>query len=108
MDPARESAATDAWPRRLTTLAVELAIVGAAWWYFGLVLPVGLALCGAVILSGVVPPRYESLASGAGLLGIAALAYFGYHQEKLAAVLGVIGVLMLIRGGLSLKRRAGG
>lgn len=89
---------------RVGTIAVELAIVGAAWWYFGLKWPVGAALCAAIVVSGVVPARFESLAYGAGLLGIASLAYFGYGQERLAIVLAVEGVLMLARGALTLRR----
>jgi xanthine/uracil permease len=62
------------------------------------------ALAGAVVLPLAFPARLEEIASAAAWLGLAAVAYFYFGSEMLAAIAGVIGVVSLMAGVAELKR----
>lgn len=83
---------------RLPMVLGELAVLGAAWWFLKLDPPLAGAIAGVIVLSVLVPERYDSLVTGVGMLGLAALVYFYYGSRPLAAVMGVVALVMLATG----------
>lgn len=100
MDSAHSSdqPARSSFARRLPMVLGELAVLGAAWWFMKLDPPLVGAIAGVIVLSVLVPERYDSLVTGVGMLGLASLVYFYYGARPLAAVLGVFALVMLATG----------
>lgn len=100
MDPANPAVppARTSFAGRLPLVLGELAVLGAAWWFLKLDPPLVGALAGVIALSVLVPERFDSLVTGVGMLGLAALVYFYYGARPLAAVLGVFALVMLATG----------
>ncbi len=93
---------------KLGMVAIELAILGAAWWYLGLHTYLVGSIAGVIITAGLVPRRFASLLSGVGLLGVAALVYFYFGAPQLAGLMAVAAVVIAILGLLRLKSARSG
>ncbi len=93
---------------RLGLAAVELAIIGALW-YFGFISDVIAAGLAAVFFfSALVPERWGTLVSGAALLVFASVLAILYPlpgDRRLGLAKAIIGVILLAAG--ALRMRAG-
>lgn len=89
---------------RLGLTVIELAVLGAAWWYLKLDNVMAGAIAAVIVISNVLPPRWGNLASGIGMLGLAALAQVHYRQTPVALVLGVFGAVTLLSWFTSLRK----
>lgn len=96
--PSHRNTDPDRLGRRLQLVALELAVLGAAWYLMGIYLYVVVAIAAVIIVGGVVPYRYGGVASGLGFLGLAAGAYFYVRFPQLAVLLAIVGVLRLAFG----------
>ncbi len=95
---------------RLVSTIISLGVVALIWYFLRLDPLFTGALAFVVVLGTLLPGAASSLAWGAGLLGLASLAYFyfGSAQTPLAAVLGVVGAGYLVMGIAQTLRRAKG
>lgn len=104
-DGAAAARGPDSWGSRLGVIAVELALLGAAWWYLGLDWVLVAVFAAVIIGSGLLPERWRMLGSGVGCLGLAALMYFHYMFAQMAALLGVFALVLISVGAVGLIRR---
>jgi hypothetical protein len=79
-------------------VALELALLGAAWYLLQLRLYVVAAFGAVIIAGGLAPYRLSGIAWGVGLLGLAAGAYFYVGHQTLAILLALFGVVSLASG----------
>lgn len=94
----------EGWRTRLTVVAIELAILALAWYFLGLVQVLVWSLAGLIIATGLFPSRYSMLASGVGFCAFAAELHLYFGATNLAALLGVVGVVMLCVGAIRLRQ----
>ncbi len=80
---------------RLGIAAIELVLVGVAWFVLKLDDLLAGAIAAVIVVATVVPGRLGTAASGLGMIGLAALVHFHYHNRPLAIVLLVFGVVTL-------------
>jgi hypothetical protein len=94
---------------RVISVAVQLAIIGGLWYAMGLVWQLVAVLAGAAVLPLLFPHRFERIASGIALLGVAAFFYFwgGSGYAKLAGLLALVGVGLIIYGAVKLRDMTG-
>lgn len=90
---------------RLGMVALELAVLGAAWYLLPLPRIAVGAIAAVIIVGGIVPYRYGGIVSGIGLLGLAAGAYFYVQPANLAILLAIFGLISLAMGIPRLKGR---
>ena len=95
----------DSWSSRLTVIAVELVMLGAAWWYLGLDWVLVAVFAAVIIGSGLLPERWRMLGSGIGCLCLAALMYVHYAFTQMAALLGVFALSLISLGAVGLLRK---
>lgn len=84
---------------RLGLIAIELAIIAAAWYYLGLphVLAAGFAVI--LVVSGILPDRWSALVGGVMLLAGAAAIWVGYPGNRnMAMFIAALGVVFAIVG----------
>ncbi|GMV24053.1 MAG: hypothetical protein AMXMBFR58_00840 [Phycisphaerae bacterium] len=89
---------------RYVAMTVELAIIGAAWYFLKLDAYLVAVLVGLVIASAFVPRRYSALASGLGFLALALFVWLYAGNAVVGGVLGVFGALLVVSGAAALKR----
>lgn len=77
----------------LPTITIGLVILGAAWYFYGLYLPVVGGILACILISPAFPPRFAWLASLLGYGGLAAICYFLYSNTQLAMLLCVVAVV---------------
>jgi hypothetical protein len=82
-----------AFKDRIRFAVIELMVLAAAWYFLKLDPPLVGALAVVFIVSAVVPGRWGIVASGVGMLGVAALVEFYYGFRPLAIVLVIFGLL---------------
>jgi hypothetical protein len=75
---------------RLGALALELAVLGVAWWLLKFPLPFLIGVGAVIAIHNIVPERYSSAAMGASLLGFAGVLWLGYGLERIPAVIGLL------------------
>lgn len=98
--------------RRFGVVAGEILILVGIWlaldYVFGIVYDWRLvaAVGGVIVLGGIVPERLGPLATGLGLLGVAALEFFYYGNLPLAALLGVAAAFYILSGVGRLRSRS--
>lgn len=85
---------------RLVSTIISLVVVALIWYFLKLDPLFTGALALVVVVGTLLPGAAGSIAWGAGLLGLAALAYFHYGsvQTPLTVVLGVVGTAYLAMG----------
>ncbi len=78
------------------SLALMLVLLGAATYFKGLKWPlvVGFGVC--IIMGPAWPPKWSWLGTLLGMLGLAALAYFKYSNQQIAAIFAVMGVIFAV------------
>jgi len=88
-----------ALPGQLLRAGLYLVVLVAAH-FFWLHLKPGILWTLVAVIAGAafVPPRFSELASAAGFLIVAGVAYFNYGQTAVAALCAVFGVITLISG----------
>ncbi len=88
----------------LPTIGIGLVILGAAWYFFGLYLPVvgGILVC--ILVSPAFPPKFAWLSSLLGYGGLAAICYFVYNNTQFAMLLCVVAVVFAASSFLSKGR----
>lgn len=97
----------EALPGQLGRAGLYLAVLFAAHFLLLHLRPGILwTLVAVIAVSAFVPPRFNELASAAGFLIVAGVAYFSYGQALVAAVCAVFGVLSLATGVRDLSRGA--
>ncbi len=91
---------TATFKARLGSTALSLVVVGLIWYFLKLDTLFTGALALVVVVGTLLPGAAGSLAWGAGLLGLSALACFHYGsvQTPLTVVLGVVGAAYLAMG----------
>jgi len=80
---------------RLGLAAIELVLVGVAWYVLKLDDLLAGAIAAVIVVSALLPGRWGVLASGLGMVGLAGLAEFHYGHRPLAIVLLVFGLVTL-------------
>jgi hypothetical protein len=88
-------------------LAFGLVIIGLLWFVMGLHEYLVAALAVATIASTIVGGAAGTLIWGVGLLGVGALAWLHFGNERLGIVVAVIGVIYLALGAAQVKKRSG-
>lgn len=92
----------DTLRQRLGTIAIELLLLAAVYYFLIRLKPLLLgAIVAVIVVTGLLPGRWGQLASGVGWLGLAALVFFNYGHAPLAIVLALFGIVSL---GLGLAR----
>lgn len=89
---------------RLGLAAIELALVGVAWYVLKLDDLLAGAIAAVILVSAALPGRWGVLASGLGMIGLAGLAQFHYGHGPLAIVLLVFGLVTLTGWTSKLRR----
>jgi hypothetical protein len=93
---ARRSTIASRYKAEAGSLALMLVLLGAATYFLGLKWPlvVGFAVC--IIMGPAWPPKWSWLGTLLGMLGLAALAYFKYSNQQVAALFAVMGVIFAV------------
>src|SRR4051812_40606318 len=84
------------WGQRIGTIAVGLAILGAAWWYLKLDYVITVVIAALIVVSGALPPLIGAFVSAAGWFVVAAVLYFYYGYRQLPGLIAVLGVIFLV------------
>lgn len=93
-----------ALPGQLLRMAIYLAVLGAAhWFWLGLKPPILWTLVGVIVACAFVPARFAPFASGAGFLIVGGVAYFVYAHALVGALCAFFGCLSLFDGYRALK-----
>lgn len=88
---------------RAMSLAIELVIIGAAWYFLKLNGYLVAVLAGLAVASVLVPRRYSTLATGMGMCGVGAFFWLYAGSTMVAGLLAVAGLVITIGGLVSLK-----
>ena len=80
---------------RLPKIGLELLILALAWYFLGIALPIVGVLAAIIIVANLTPAPWDRPVFGLGLIGLAALAYFHYHQHPFAYLMAAIGAIMI-------------
>ncbi|MCE7974343.1 MAG: hypothetical protein DYG92_08495 [Leptolyngbya sp. PLA1] len=97
-----------ALPGQLARMALYLGLIALLHLTGLLVLSPVLrwTLVGVIVASALVPPRFSSLASGLGFLGVGGVAYFHYGSTLVGVICGVLGAWSLTEAFRALRPRA--
>lgn len=95
-----------ALPGQLLRAALYLGVIALLHFthWFILAPAIRWTLVAIIIVGAFVPPRFSELASGTGMLIVAAVAYFYYGSTGVAAICGIFGAITLAMGFRSLTR----
>lgn len=95
VETATRSQAADPISRRLGVIALELALLGAVWSILKLDEVLALAIAAVIVAAGLLPAAWSGIASGVGMLALAALAWLYYGAAPVALVLAIFGAVSL-------------
>lgn len=88
---------------RVGIVGLNLVLLGAAWLLLGLDLLLVGAIALVIIVVGVVPARWSALTQGIGLLAVAALLAAHYRADRMAILIGIVGLVVLVLGVFRLR-----
>lgn len=86
---------------RIGLIAIELALVVAAWRFLGLPHVIAGGLAAIIVVSGLLPDRWSALVSGVLMIAGAATIYFVYPypaDRRIAMFIGAVGIVFTIVG----------
>ncbi|MBU6412871.1 MAG: hypothetical protein KGS45_05315 [Planctomycetes bacterium] len=91
-----ESSIVSRYKAEAGSMALMLVLLGAATYFMGLKWPlvVGFGVC--ILMGPAWPPKWSWLGTLLGMLGLAALAYFKYSNQQIAAIFAVMGVIFAV------------
>ncbi|MFA6043973.1 MAG: hypothetical protein WC718_03220 [Phycisphaerales bacterium] len=83
---------------RIQSAAIALAVLAFVWWYLGLHPVLGGSIAGVIVLSHLLPAKWDEIGSGVGFAIIAGVVYFYFHQDRVAALLGAVAAFYIFAG----------
>ena len=89
---------------RLWSMGFALALLGLAWWYLKLHPVLGGSIAGVIVLSHLLPAKWDDFGSGVGFAIVACVVYFYFGNQTQALLLGAIGAFYLFSGVRALPR----
>jgi hypothetical protein len=95
---------------RLGLIVIELALVAAAWWLLHVPLVLAAGLAAVIVVSGLLPDRWNALVTGSLMLAGAAVmdSVNLSGDRRFAMFIGAVGLVFVIVGVLRLRRSAPG
>lgn len=83
---------------RLQSATLSLAVLAFVWWYLGLHPVLGGSIAGVIVLSHLLPAKWDDIGSGIGFAILASVVYFFFHQERVAFLLGAVAAYYIFAG----------